>query len=44
MNLTPHEFTAQTLHQLRDPHTFKWYAVALLVLVVYVYATALGWL
>lgn len=39
MSLTPHQFTAQALHQLRDPHAFKWYAVTLLALVVYVYAT-----
>lgn len=37
--MTVHQFTAQALHQLRDPQAFKWYAVTLLVLVAYVYAT-----
>jgi hypothetical protein len=32
------DFTLQALHQLRDPHLFKWYAVALLAFVVYAYA------
>jgi hypothetical protein len=31
-------FTLQALQQVRNPHLFKWYAVALLALVVYVYA------
>ncbi len=31
-------FTLQAERQLRDPHLFKWYAVALLAFVVYVYA------
>jgi hypothetical protein len=31
-------FTLEALRQLRDPHVFKWYAVALLAFVVYVYA------
>ena len=39
MNLTPKQFTAQSLAQLRDPRDFKWYAVTLLVIVVYAYAT-----
>ncbi len=31
-------FTLDALRQLRDPHLFKWYAVALLAFVVYAYA------
>ncbi len=31
-------FTLEALRQLRDPHLFKWYAVALLAFVVYAYA------
>jgi len=31
-------FTLEALRQLRNPHLFKWYAVALLALVVYAYA------
>jgi hypothetical protein len=30
--------TRAALHQVRDPHLFKWYAVALLAFVVYAYA------
>jgi len=30
--------TLQALRQVRDPHLFKWYAVTLLALVIYVYA------
>ncbi len=33
------DFTLQALRQLRDPHQFKWYAVTLLVIVIYAYAT-----
>jgi hypothetical protein len=32
------DFTLQALRQVRDPHLFKWYAVTLLALVIYVYA------
>ena len=32
------DFTLQALRQVRDPHLFKWYAVALLAFVIYVYA------
>ena len=32
------EFTREAERLLRDPHQFKWYAVALLAVVVYVYA------
>ncbi len=32
------DFTLQALRQVRNPHLFKWYAVALLAFVVYVYA------
>lgn len=32
-------FTLDALRQLRDPHQFRWYAVALLAFVVYAYAT-----
>ncbi len=31
-------FTLEALRQVRDPHLFKWYAIALLAFVVYVYA------
>jgi hypothetical protein len=31
-------YTREALRQVRDPHLFKWYAVALLAFVVYVYA------
>ncbi len=31
-------FSLEALRQLRDPHLFKWYAVALLSFVVYAYA------
>lgn len=31
-------FTLEALRQLRNPHLFKWYAVALLAFVVYAYA------
>lgn len=31
-------FTVEALRQLRNPHLFKWYAVALLAFVVYAYA------
>lgn len=31
-------FTREALRQLRDPHLFRWYAVALLAFVVYAYA------
>ncbi len=31
-------FTREALRQVRDPHLFKWYAVALLAFVVYAYA------
>lgn len=31
-------FTVEALRQVRDPHLFKWYAVALLAFVVYAYA------
>jgi hypothetical protein len=32
------DFTFEALRQVRNPHLFKWYAVALLAFVVYVYA------
>ena len=32
-------FTLQAMKLVRDPHLFKWYAVTLVALVVYVYAT-----
>jgi len=32
------DFTLEAQQMLRDPSTFKWYAVALLILVLYVYA------
>ncbi|HEV3129119.1 MAG TPA: hypothetical protein VGY32_09060 [Solirubrobacteraceae bacterium] len=31
-------FTLEALRQVRNPHLFKWYAVTLLALVIYVYA------
>jgi hypothetical protein len=31
-------YTLEALHQVRNPHLFKWYAIALLAFVVYVYA------
>jgi hypothetical protein len=32
------DFTLRALRQLRDPHLFKWYAIALLAFVIYAYA------
>ena len=32
------DFTLQALRMVRNPHLFKWYAVTLLVIVIYVYA------
>jgi hypothetical protein len=32
------DFTLQALRQVRNPHLFKWYAIPLLALVIYVYA------
>jgi hypothetical protein len=32
------DFTLRALQLVRDPHLFKWYAVALLAFVIYVYA------
>jgi hypothetical protein len=34
----PTAFTLQALHQVRNPHLFKWYAIVLLAFVVYVYS------
>jgi hypothetical protein len=31
-------FTLDALRQVRNPHLFKWYAIALLAFVVYAYA------
>ena len=39
MLATRTNFTLQALRQLRDPHQFKWYAVTLLVIVIYAYAS-----
>lgn len=38
MPATLTDFTREALRQVRDPHLFKWYAVALLAFVVYAYA------
>ena len=32
------DFTNEALRQVRNPHLFKWYAVALLAFVIYAYA------